>query len=251
MSLKNKLLFGISAFTLHALAMLFMLCDHIRITLIPNNIWQNYIGRLAFPIFAFMLVEGVHYSHDKANYIVRVLIFAFLSEIPFDLMISGKPVYLLRQNVMWTLLISLCCIIIIDLLRQNCHRWVTIAGAVVTVFIGWITATLLRTDYFGEGVLTVVVFYIFRGAKWWQKAAQIIALYWINCVLLTGIVIPIRIMGCAFEIPMQGFALLSLVFIWLYQGRQGFHNRTVQLACYAFYPCHMLLLVLLAKLQSA
>lgn len=99
-----------------------------------------------------------------------------------------------------------------------------------------------------EGVLTVIVFYLFHGKKWWQLAGQFAGLYWINVMLLAGMQIPLQLFGHAFEISEQGLALLCLPLLWCYHGRQGAHNRKIQLACYAFYPVHMLVLGTLSKL---
>ena len=94
------------------------------------------------------------------------------------------------------------------------------------------------------GVLTVLVFYFFRGRVWWCLAGQLLALYWLNVEMLGGLMSPVQLFGVSFEICQQGFALLALVPIWLYRGRQGYHSRWFQYFCYAFYPVHMLVLAL-------
>ena len=73
---------------------------------------------------------------------------------------------------------------------------------------------------------------------------QLVALYWVNVELLGGLMYPIQLFGMDFELCQQGLALLALVPIWLYRGRKGYHSKPFQYACYAFYPVHMLLLVL-------
>ena len=80
------------------------------------------------------------------------------------------------------------------------------------------------------------------------SAGQFAGLYWINVMLLAGMQIPLQLFGHAFEISEQGLALLCLPLLWCYHGRQGAHNRKIQLACYAFYPVHMLVLGILSKL---
>lgn len=240
---------GISAFVLHMLAMLFMLCDHLWATLVPGNMWLTCIGRMAFPIFAFLLVEGIHYTRDRKKYLTRLLVLALVSEIPFNLMYDGGVWYPFHQNVIWTFLISFVCISGIEKLRKKGRPWLTVLGIAGIAIVGALLALLLATDYFGGGVLTVILFYLFRGRKWWQLAGQAAGLYWINCVLLGGLFIPVEIGGHYLEIPQQGFALFALLFIWLYRGRQGLHNRSVQIGCYAFYPAHMLLLALIAGLM--
>ena len=104
--------------------------------------------------------------------------------------------------------------------------------------------TMMAIPYTVTGVLTVLVFYFFRGRVWWCLAGQLLALYWLNVEMLGGLMYPVQLFGASFEICQQGFALLALVPIWLYRGRQGCHSKPFQYACYAFYPVHMLLLVL-------
>ena len=94
------------------------------------------------------------------------------------------------------------------------------------------------------GVLTLFIFYFFRGRKWWCFSGQLLALYWVNVELLGGLMYPIRLFGMDFELCQQGLALLSLLPIWLYRGRQGCHTKVFQYSCYAFYPIHMLILAL-------
>ena len=104
--------------------------------------------------------------------------------------------------------------------------------------------TMMAIPYAVTGVLTVLVFYFFRGRAWWCLAGQLLALYWLNVEMLGGLMYPVQLFGVSFEICQQGFALLALVPIWLYRGRQGYHSRWFQYLCYAFYPVHMLVLAL-------
>ena len=231
----------LSALTLHILAMAFMFCDHLCATLAGD-------GRLAFPMFAFFLVEGFFHTHDRKKYCMRLLLLAILSELPINLMYSGLLFYPFHQNVIWTLLTGFLCIWAIDTLRKKCPVWLWIPSILLLSAVGYVLATLLMFDYYGEGVLTVIVFYLFHGKNWWQLAGQFAGLYWINVMLLAGMQIPLQLFGHAFEISEQGLALLCLPLLWCYHGRQGAHNRKIQLACYAFYPVHMLVLGILSKL---
>ena len=111
--------FDISAAMLHIIAMTFMLMDHLWATLLPAQDWLTCVGRLAFPIFAFMAVEGYFHTHSFKKYILRLLLFAVLSEIPFDLMYGGTWFYPFHQNVIWTLLIGLSGIHLMEKVRKK------------------------------------------------------------------------------------------------------------------------------------
>ena len=104
---------GISSFTLHILAMALMLCDHLWATLFPAQEWLTCIGRIAFPIFAFMIAEGYFHTSNVKKYIARLLIFAIVSEVPFDLLYGSTVIYPFHQNVLWTFLIALLAIVLI------------------------------------------------------------------------------------------------------------------------------------------
>ena len=213
----------------------------------PRDGWLTCAGRLAFPIFAFMAVEGYFHTHSFRKYALRLALFAVLSEVPFDLMYGGTWFYPVHQNVIWTLLLGLLGIHLMETVRKKQKTWLYLLTALLVVLIGTVLGTLSMVDYYGTGVLTIFIFYFFRGRKWWCLAGQLLALYWVNVQLLGGLLYPVHIFGMEFEICQQGLALLALLPIWLYRGRQGYHSKPFQYACYAFYPVHMLILVLILQ----
>ncbi len=239
--------FDLSAAALHILAMALMLCDHLWATLLPAQEWLTCVGRLAFPMFAFMAVEGYFHTRSFKRYALRMLVFALLSEIPFDLMYGGTWFYPVHQNVIWTLLIGLLGIRAMEAVREKGKLWLYVLTCVGVTALGAALGTLGMVDYYGAGVLTVFVFYFFHGREWWKLLGQILALYWINVRMLGGQVYPMTILGMDVELSQQGLALLALVPIWLYRGRQGHHSRAFQYVCYAFYPVHMLILALILR----
>lgn len=219
----------LSSFALHVLAMLLMLCDHLWATLLPQYAMLTHIGRIAFPIFAFLLAEGARHTHDPQKYLLRLLIFAVLSEIPFDLMYGGTVFYPYHQNVLWTFLIALSGIFLAQSVEKKFrHRWMAVPLWAACIFICYALGSLGMTDYYGFGVLTVFLFILFPGTAWWQRLAQLVGLYWINCQGLSGELLLVTIFNCTVEFPEQGLALLALLPIWLYHGRQGYHSKIFQ-----------------------
>lgn len=235
--------FELTAAVLHIIAMTLMLMDHLWATLLPAREWLTCAGRVAFPIFAFMAVEGYFHTRSFKKYILRMLLFAVLSEIPFDLMYGGTWFYPVHQNVLWTFLLSLLGVWLMEQVRKKGKTWMYLLVCVLVVPAGLVLGTLCMVDYYGVGVLTVFVFYFLHGRKWWCFLGQLAALYWLNVELLGGLMYPVQFFGMEFELCQQGLALLALIPIWLYRGSQGYHSKPFQYLCYAFYPVHMLLLV--------
>lgn len=241
--MEQKRRLEVTSFALHILAMVLMLCDHLWATVVPGNDWLTCVGRIAFPIFAFLIVEGYFHTKNRKAYVKRLLIFALISEIPFNLMTGGffNPTH---QNVLWTFLIGIGLIRLIEKGKEKrtVRMWLLVGAGVL---LGCVVALLGMVDYMHFGVLTVLVFYLFRGRRWWCFLGQLVCLAVINLELMGGLVYPFELFGREWLLPQQGFALLALIPIWLYRGKQGPYNKTLKYIYYAFYPAHMLILGLL------
>ena len=234
-----------TSFSLHILAMAFMLCDHLWGTIVPGNDWLTCIGRLTFPIFAFLLVEGYFHTRNLKKYALRLLIFALISEIPFNLAMGSRIFYPIHQNVLWSFLISLGLIHWNEKARKSGRLWKRILVGTLSVILGFLVGLLTFVDFYHAGILMVLTFYFFRGKKWWHYAGQLLALWYINTEILGGYGYELVIGGKTFFLMRQGFALLALIPIWLYRGRQGHHSKAFRYFCYGFYPAHLLILGLL------
>lgn len=217
--------FGLTAMHLRILALFLMLLDHLWGTVVPGNNWMTYLGRMAFPIFAFQAAEGYRHTHDFRGYCKRLALFAVLSEIPFNLMISGSPIFPFHQNVMLTLLLGLLCCRAFDQ-----RKW-------WKILLLYLAGALTFPDYGVLGVATVLMFHSFRGNKWLQLGFLILV-NWFGYEgqqLLIG----------TFEVPVQAFAIGAFLPIALYNGEKGPGGKALQYGSYAFYPIHMLILGLL------
>ena len=235
----------INAFYLKLLAMALMLCAHLWSTIVAGNNWLDIIGRLAFPIFAFQIAEGFYQTHNFKKYFFRMLIFAVISELPFNLMAEGGWIYPFHQNVMFTFCIALLLMKWIENAREKA-RWRFVLRAAVSAAGGFLLGFITMVDYFGYGVLMVLVFYLFHDMKFgW--IGELLCMIFINWIMMGGRVYPVTVFGFDIEIPQQGLAVLALIPIWLYNGEQGPHSKAIQYACYAFYPVHMIALAILMR----
>ena len=214
---------GLTSNLLRVIAVILMLSDHIWATYMSFGDWMTYIGRMAFPIFAFQIAEGFRHTSSFKKYALRLLGFAVISEIPFNLFYSSRWFNPYHQNVLFTLLLGLTAIYVLDDLKKKFSAK-RLAVSVLWLLLISVGATLGFVDYGLSGVVTMVL---------------------INIVFFEGQVLPIELFGRGFEIPYQGFAVFSLIPIWLYGGKRGRKSKAMQYGFYAFYPAHMLILYLI------
>ena len=234
---------GLTSNMLRVIAVLLMLSDHIWATYMSFGDWMTHIGRMAFPIFAFQIAEGFVHTKNFKKYALRLLGFALVTELPFNLFYSSRWFNPYHQNVLFTLLLGLMAIKVIDNLKKN-HKAKDIALSALWILLIVIGAVLGFVDYGLNGVLMVVLFYVCRDFPF-AWLGQLIGMVCINVIFFEGQVIPTEIFGIAVEIPTQAYAVFALIPIWLYGGRKGISNKFLQYGFYAFYPVHMIVLYLI------
>ena len=238
-----------TSFALKIIAMISMFCDHFGDAFIGNFSFLNLIGRIAFPIFAFQISEGFLHTKNLKKYFLRLGVFAIISQIPFSLF-SYKFLNssIFNLNVFFTLLLGLLSIYLYDYIinlfkKSNASNTASLTGLMgihldkifgilIVLLIGYV-AELLNTDYGFWGVLVIFAFYLFKK----DKLAMVISFVTL-CVLKYGI----QIIQYGYNIGyilLGLFTALSIVFISLYNGKQG---RKIKYALYIFYPVHLLLL---------
>ncbi len=240
---KAKKIQFLNSNTLRLVAVLLMVSDHIWATAMSFGNWMTYIGRMAFPIFAFQIAEGFVHTKNFKKYALRLLAFALVSEIPFNLFYSSRWFNPYHQNVMFTLLLGLLAIKVIDNLKKDISPK-NIGKSLLWLALIAVGGTLGFVDYGFLGVLTVVMFYLCRGYRF-TPVLQLIGMVLINIVFFEGQVFIFDVFGKTVEIPSQGFAVFSLIPIWLYNGKKGKSSKVLQYGFYAFYPVHMLILYLI------
>ena len=226
----------LNGFHLKLIAICTMLIDHMGYTLFPGVMWLRCVGRVAFPIFCFLIAEGCVYTHDRKKYALRLLVFALLSEIPYNLMNSGMIWDPYDQNVLWTLLLGALVCWLMDWALKKCTPLSFVLTGAVMLAAYWLLE-IGNTDYGGWGMLLVAAFYGVHRAPSGavvKMIAQAFGLAFFS----------IGVMGGYLSIEL--WSLAALVPIWLYNGQRGFSNKAVQYGFYAFYPVHILALSLIA-----
>ena len=203
----------LDSFQLKCIAIVSMALDHTGAVLYPSQIWLRCLGRIAFPIFCFLIVEGFFHTHDVRRYMGRLGVFALISEIPYDLAFRGVPLEYAHQNVFFTLLIGIGMMILLERNRE----WPV--KAVILLLAMWL-AVLIRSDYNFRGILLIFVFYIFHESRWLAVTAG-------------------GLWNFLYQGVIQKDGVLSVLPLALYNGERG---RKMKYFFYIFYPAHLLLL---------
>lgn len=209
-----------------------MLLDHIGATMVRGNTLR-IIGRIAFPIFCFLLAEGAYYTRNPRKYCFRLIIGMLLSELPFDLAFRLKPTWQ-YQSVMVTLLLGFLAVEIIQNTQSDIIK-------LLAVGCGFTFGEWFKTDYGGYGVLLVVLFSQTRGRQWFQTVMVAMFAWMMNSV---------RIPFLGYSIPIEMFAVLGMIPIALYSGRKATSSKALQWGFYLFYPLHLTALVFIRMLRN-
>jgi hypothetical protein len=216
-----------SSLVLKITALITMIIDHYGAIFQSNIIIYRIIGRLAFPIYCFLLVEGYTHTSNIKKYASRLLAFAFISEIPFDLAFFGK-IGFEHQNIFFTLFIGLAAIYFID---NKEGKYST--NSAFIIIAASVTATLLRTDYQFIGIIYILAFYFTRDQAKPKKFLTIgLIMFAVN--LSAGM--------------LQQFSLLALIPIYFYNKTEGRKNKILQISFYTAYPLHLIIFYLINTL---
>lgn len=218
---------------LKLIAILSMLIDHVNKALLyPNLISNNgvlttvsnifdIIGRIAFPLFCFLLVEGYFKTRSKKKYLLNLLIFGVISEVPFDMFTTASFFNMNWNNVMFTLALVLITIWTIDILKEKMQKFpkaLWYFASFFIVLIMCIAAMYLSLDYEHHAILIGYFFYLFHNMPILAVPFGYISIY------------------------TQPWALLGFGLTLTYNGERGKQNKMLN---YWFYPVHLLILGIL------
>ena len=218
---------------LKLIACLAMLLDHIAAFLPGDYLYMNetlfmagdktitlrmlfhYIGRTAFPLFAFLITEGFIHTGNRKRYAINLLLFALISEIPWNLVRCGELIYH-RQNVFFTLFLVYAGLCAIDCFRESISKTgLSLLGLLVA-------SILLKADYGCFGYGFIILLYMLREKK-----------------VIMGIV-------GACVLPSRWIGGMAFIPILMYNGKRGFaKSNWVKYAFYAFYPVHLIIIYII------
>ena len=230
---------GISSFGLKVIACLTMLIDHIGGIVVYWNIdfsnlandpslyliysLTRMIGRISFPIFAFLIVEGFIHTKNFKKYISRMFIFALISIIPYNLAFGRRvfnPQYwtnFIFGNVLWTFLVGLVLMYLLKIVEEKKYKKIVEFGLyIVLTAVFMVIAYFIKCDRRQWGILVIALFYIFRDSRWKQALTSIVSFR---------------------DQPL--ISHLALIPILLYNGERG---RDIRYFFYIFYPLHLIVL---------
>ena len=233
---------GISGAILKWLALVTMLIDHIGATIVryynrlagaTGNINTIYnilrdIGRIAFPIFIFLLVEGYQHTKSRKKYLMRLLIFSLISEVPFDMAFKNSFWDLGYQNVFFTLSLGFIAIWLMDEIKKRSSLHIKDPAAAFAysylLFIGvtalfCLLAEFMETDYHAVGILAISVAWLLKDKRYLQM--------------------PVCCLTLLLSSPREWYALIACIPILFYNGKRGKQHKYFS---YFFYPVHLLIL---------
>ena len=234
----NHSVISLSGSTLKMIAIITMLIDHIGASVVGpmrqqlpvgNHIGDfcrliyphmRNIGRLAFPIFCFLLVEGFLHTRNVKKYALRMFLFSLISELPFDYAFSNHLIYNLHQNVYFTLWIGLLVMMGMSYFEfrfttSRTGKYINLIMQVLIAGCGLWLARFLHTDYSYKGVFLIIVLYSLRLDRKLQAIFGAITISW------------------------EAFAPLAFIPVWFYNGQRG---RQMKYFFYWFYPVHLFIL---------
>ena len=220
--------YKLDGFSLKLIAVAAMTIDHISAVFFPSEIWMRLIGRLTMPIMAYLVAEGYHYTRSVKKYLLRLLVFAFISQVPYMLAFGTA-----NLNVMFTLAISVLLLAIEASIMSNALRLLlTFSLLLFSVFCDW--------SLFG--VLFVYVFYRYR-VNFRRQALAFCVVVMLQLAVSAAISIP----GGRYDYFVHAGTIAALPLLSLYNQRRG---RDVRYFFYIYYPAHLAVLALIRYLVT-
>ena len=242
-----------NTFQLKILALISMVIDHIGAVFFPDIMILRFIGRISFPIYAFLLVQGyLHTSNNSKRikkYAERLILFAILSEISFDLCFYNQPIWPGYQNIFFTLFIGLIAMYLYEYIESKGKDgfYVIIAACLI--------AFLIHSDYNVIGIIVIFTFFFMEKSKKEHKETKVQkVLFYLTFFIISLIEILLNSYDITFESILLTFkeyswaylgVPLCLIPIGMYNGQLGHKSKLTQSIFYWAYPVHITLIYII------
>ena len=227
---------ALSSFVLRLIALVCMCVDHAGLALFPSAGAFRCVGRLAFPLYCFLLTQGFAHTRDIRAYARRLLLLACVSEIPFDLLIFGRASSAMEQNVVFSLLLGLMALYAAKALAKRplpCALAILalmLLAMAAQVSFGWLGIALcLAYGYAGDDKKRQALFTV------------LLTLLYSFTLLLSGV--------ARAWVTVSLCAALSVLPILLYNGRPGPRGKALTFCFYAAYPLHLCALLVIRAMR--
>ena len=226
-----------SSLVLKIIATILMTIEYSGVIIFDNNLVFRYFGRAAFPLFAFLLVEGYnHTKNDKKRlirYALSLLILALLTEFLYDKLFFKETVYLGSQNPLFELILGLLCLFIYDKFSNSISKVFTV---IIVIYLAFMSDFLFINN--GTlGILLLFGYYIIINLNIKNKYKNLL-------YLLVDIIYIVLFYFTSGGNLLQIGVLLSLIPIALYNGEKGYKSKAIQYSFYLYYPILLLILLL-------
>lgn len=235
-----------SSFAIKLIAIITMFCDHFGDAILGRFSILNIIGRIAFPLFCFQIVIGYKHTKNINKYIIRLLLFGIISQIPFSLFTYSYVGRFDLLNVYFTLAFGLLAVYVLDVLPKK-YKLIGVFLDVILMII----AEFLQTDYGWFGVCLIICIYLFYNDKKSNISNSETSLTFFNNNLLFSIVFFALVVIKYSNYFVAGSYTMAIVqilgtffpiiFMLLYNGKKG---HSMKYFFYVFYPLHLLILVI-------
>ena len=218
-----------NSFHIKVLACLFMLIDHMGLFLFPQIIELRIVGRLAFPLFAFMIANGYHYTKNRRNYLLRLLIFGAAIQIPYSIVLAQTGSDQMF-NIFFTLSLGLLSIMGYEYQRERLDSH----SGIVWLFLLAALGQLIAVDYGAYGVILIFLAHVF------YSSPLRLTLGWGVLNLLYFFLSRADVVDMS---AIQIYSIFSIFIVAAYNGKEG---RKAKLLFYIFYPLHIAVLYLIS-----
>ncbi len=236
-----------TCFSLKVIALTTMLIDHIGAIFFPQYVWLRLIGRISFPIYAFLLSEGFIHTHSRTKYAARLFVFGIISEVPHDLAFYQKIIDFSNLNIMFELYLGVLALSAVEIIMDKKYKVYARSLAALMLAVILFVSSYFNTSYGIYGIVLIISCYIFKNDRRSQAffgAAVSIGFNSFKKVSLGINAFSGDLMRIFNYNPIQSYAAIASVPIFLYNGERGYKSK-LKWFFYAFYPAHLIILYLI------